>query len=52
MIEEDVWAIEHQQEALDRYPDIPMHTLPSDEPTLAMRAIVERMTAAEGGAAA
>ena len=47
MIEEDVWAIEHQQEALDRYPDIPMHTIPSDEPTLAMRAIVEKMTAAE-----
>ena len=47
VIDEDVWAIEHQQAALQRRPDLPMHTIPSDEPTLAMRAIVERMTAAE-----
>jgi vanillate O-demethylase monooxygenase subunit len=48
VIDEDVWAIEHQQDAIDRNPDVPMQTIPSDGPTLAMREIVERMTAAEG----
>ena len=51
VIDEDVWAIEHQQQAFDRYPDIPLHAIPSDKPTLAMRGIVESMAAAEGGAA-
>ena len=51
VIEEDVWAIQHQQQALDRYPDIPLQTIASDEPTIAMRAIVGKMAAAEGAGA-
>ena len=47
VIDEDVWAIEHQQSALDAEPDIPMQAIGSDGPVIAMREIVEQMIAAE-----
>ena len=47
VIDEDVWAIEHQQTALCAEPDIPMQTIPSDGPLRAMRGIVENMLAVE-----
>ena len=49
VIDEDVWAIEHQQEALERHPDVPMQTIGSDHPTITMRDLVERMIATETG---
>ena len=47
VIDEDVWAIEHQQAALDADPEVKMQAIPSDGPMYAMRDIVERMVAAE-----
>ena len=47
VIDEDVWAIEHQQEALNAEPEVPMQAIPSDEPLRAMRTIVEGMLTAE-----
>lgn len=48
VIDEDVWAIEHQQRNIDLQPDAPNRPIGSDGPMLAMRKIVERMVAAEG----
>jgi vanillate O-demethylase monooxygenase subunit len=47
VIDEDVWAIEHQQKNIDLQPDAPTRPIASDGPMLAMRKIVERMLAAE-----
>lgn len=47
VIDEDVWAIEQQQQALEAEPDVPMQTIASDAPLRAMRKIVTRMLAAE-----
>ena len=50
MIDEDVWAIEHQQRSLDAQPDVPMQSIPSDAPLIAMREIVGSMIAGEQSA--
>ena len=47
VIDEDVWAIEHQQTNIDLEPDAPTRPIASDGPMLAMRKIVERMLASE-----
>lgn len=49
VIDEDVWAIEHQQKNIDLEPDAPTRHIPSDGPMIAMRRIVERMVALESG---
>ena len=52
VIDEDVWAIDQQQLALDADPEVRMQRIASDGPLYAMREIVERMVAAENAAAA
>jgi len=47
IMDEDVWAIEQQQQNIDRNPNAPVCTIASDKPLLAMRHIVESMLAAE-----
>ena len=47
VIDEDVWAIEHQQTALDANPEVPMQAIASDKPLQTMRKIVDEMLAAE-----
>jgi len=47
VIDEDVWAIQHQQASLDSDPEIRMQEIASDGPMYAMRDIVERMVVAE-----
>jgi len=47
VIEEDVWAIEHQQRNIDLRPEAPTRAIGSDGPMLAMRKIVDNMLAAE-----
>jgi len=47
VIDEDVWAIEHQQSNIDLQPEAPNRAIASDGPMMAMRKIVERMVAAE-----
>ncbi len=49
VIDEDVWAIEHQQRSLDAHPEIPMQQIASDRPLIAMREIVDSMIADEYG---
>lgn len=49
VIDEDVWAIEHQQRSLDEKPDMPMQAIASDKPLITMRDIVEGMIASEQG---
>ena len=43
VIDEDVWAIEHQQTNIDAHPEAPNHAIGSDGPLYAMRKIVDRM---------
>ena len=40
---EDIWAMELQQEALDRDPGAPMHPIPSDGGVIQMRRLMERL---------
>lgn len=47
VIDEDVWAIEHQQRNIDFHPEASTLAIPSDGPMLAMRKIVDRMLASE-----
>jgi phenylpropionate dioxygenase-like ring-hydroxylating dioxygenase large terminal subunit len=40
---EDIWAMELQQQALDRDPDATMHAIPSDGGVIRMRRLMERL---------
>ena len=47
VMDEDVWAIEHQQRNIDLRPDAPTTAIGSDTAMLAMRKIVQKMLQAE-----
>ncbi len=46
---EDIWAMELQQQELDRDPDAQMHAIPSDAGVIKMRRLMERLLKEEAG---
>ena len=49
---EDIWACEEQQRMAELDPSAPMHAIPTDQPVVLMRRVLERLHAEERGPAA